>query len=152
VYASVSEEQAQLKVINPEGTYTVSYDPIDGNSVLDCNMSVASIYGIWRTKQISGCRGRDLIGAACTVYGSRTSMVFYNTQSQKVEELTLLELKDQERWIVTQPNIKIKDSGTLFSPGLRSCYDIPKLLDLFEQYSVDGYSLRHSGAMGLDCY
>lgn len=70
-----------MNIINPEGSYTVSYDPIDGNSVLDVNMSVASIYGIWHSKQISGSTGRALVGAACTVYGSRTSMVFYNTQA-----------------------------------------------------------------------
>lgn len=69
-----------------------------------------------------------------------------------MEELTLLELKEQERWIITQPNIKIKEKATLFSPGLRSCYEIPQLLELFKKYSVEGYSLRHSGAMGLDCY
>ena len=68
-----------MNVINPEGTYTISYDPIDGNNVLDANMSVSSIYGIWHSKQICGCTGRDLVGAACTVYGSRTSIVFYNT-------------------------------------------------------------------------
>ena len=43
----MSEENAQLTVINEQGSFIVSYDPIDGNNVLDVNMSVASIFGIW---------------------------------------------------------------------------------------------------------
>jgi len=77
----------------------------------------------------------------------------YNTQSKKVEEMTLLETKGEERWVVTQPNIQIKEGkASLFSPGLRSCYDKPELLDAFKTYCTEGYSIRHSGAMGLDCY
>jgi len=38
-----------MKVINEAGTFIVSYDPIDGNNVLDVNMSVASIFGIWHS-------------------------------------------------------------------------------------------------------
>lgn len=58
-----------------------------------------------------------------------------------------------ETWIVTQPSIQIKeDKASLFSPGLRSCYDVPELLDIFKTYCCEGYSLRHSGAMGPDCY
>jgi hypothetical protein len=72
---------------------------------------------------------------------------------KKVEELTLLETKGEERWVVTQPNIRVKEGkASLFSPGLRASYDIPALLTTFKQYCAEGYSLRHSGAMGLDCY
>jgi fructose-1,6-bisphosphatase I len=50
VYAIYSEEQTDIKVINESGNFTVTYDPIDGNNVLDVNMSVASIFGIWNNK------------------------------------------------------------------------------------------------------
>ena len=64
-----------------------------------------------------------------------------------------MEVKNNEKWVVTQPHIMINPSkASLFSPGLRSCYDIPELLDVFKQYCCAGYSLRHSGAMGIDCY
>lgn len=131
----------------------MSYDPIDGNNVLDVNMSVASIFGIWQSREIEGSTGKDLVGAACAVYGSRTSIILFNSQSKRVEELTLLEVKNNEKWVVTQPHIVINTGkASLFSPGLRSCYDIPELLDIFKQYCCAGYSLRHSGAMGIDCY
>ena len=135
VYACASEEKATLIKLNEEGTFVVSYDPIDGNNVLDVNMSVASIFGIWKSRDIEGSTGRDLVGAACAVYGSRTSIILYNSQSKKVDELTLLEVKNQEKWVVTQPSITISQGkASLFSPGLRSCYDIPELLDVFKKY------------------
>ena len=79
-----------MNVLNEEGSFVVSFDPIDGNNVLDANMSIASIFGIWKTRDINGSSGRDLVGAACAVYGSRTSIILFNSQNQKVEELTLL--------------------------------------------------------------
>lgn len=79
VYACVSEEQAGVNKLNEEGKFVVSYDPIDGNNVLDVNMSVASIFGIWKSRDIQGSTGNDLVGAACAVYGSRTSIILYNS-------------------------------------------------------------------------
>lgn len=133
VYACVSEEQATMKKLNEEGTFIVTFDPIDGSNVLDVNMSVASIFGIWQSREIEGSTGEDLVGAACAAYGSRTSILLYNSQSKRVEELTLLEVKNNEKWVVTQPHVVINPAkASLFSPGLRSCYDIPELLYIFK--------------------
>ena len=75
--------------IHPEGEYTVTIDPIDGGTVIDANYSVASIFGIWK-QYVDGSTGRDLMGAALSIYGSRTTMLLYNTHSKFVEELTLV--------------------------------------------------------------
>lgn len=47
VYAAASEETPSLNILNEKGKYFVTFDPIDGSSVIDCNFSVASIFGIW---------------------------------------------------------------------------------------------------------
>ena len=59
----------------------VTFDPIDGSNVIDSNFSVASVFAVWRTKDINGKTGRDLAGAALSVYGSRTTIILYNTQN-----------------------------------------------------------------------
>ena len=79
IHAAASEESPQMNVLNEDGTYFVTFDPIDGSSVIDCNFSVGSIYGIWKTKDIEGKTGRDLVGAAVAVYGTRTTICIYNT-------------------------------------------------------------------------
>jgi sedoheptulose-bisphosphatase len=67
--------------LNPDGSYTVTFDPIDGSNVVDANFSVGSIFGVWKSRDINGLTGRDLVGAAVAIYGSRTTILVYNTQN-----------------------------------------------------------------------
>jgi sedoheptulose-bisphosphatase len=67
-----------MNEMNPDGEYTVTFDPIDGSLVIDSNFAVASVYAIWKAKDINGLTGRDLVGAALAVYGSRTTIILYN--------------------------------------------------------------------------
>lgn len=137
--------------MNPEGEYTVTFDPIDGSGVIDSNFAVASLFAVWRTKNIEGMTGRDLVGAGISVYGSRTTIILYNAQNKKVEELTLLRMGTHERWIVTTPELKIQPDAKLFAPALRSSYDNPNYLKIFETCCLKGYSIRYSGAFAIDC-
>lgn len=141
-----------MNELSESGEYTVTFDPIDGSGVIDSNFAVASVFAIWRTKNIEGLTGRDLVGAALSVYGSRTTIVLYNAQSKRVEELTLLRMGTHERWIVTNPDLKIGPDGKLFAPALKSSYDNPNYLKIFENYCLKGYSIRYSGAFAVDCY
>lgn len=38
-----------MNEINPDGKYTVTFDPIDGSTVMDSNFSVASVFAIWES-------------------------------------------------------------------------------------------------------
>jgi len=57
VYGFVSEETPQLNVVNEDGDYIVTYDPIDGSLVTDANFSVATIFCVWRARSILGLSG-----------------------------------------------------------------------------------------------
>lgn len=96
--------------------------------------------------------GKDLEGAGVTIYGSRTSIILYNSQSKKVEELTLLRMGQNERWIVTNPDLKITADAKLFSPAMKSAYENPNYFKLFEEYCLKGLSIRYSGAYAVDCF
>jgi fructose-1,6-bisphosphatase I len=43
----VSEEKDEIFDINKDGKYLVAYDPLDGSSLVDVNLSVGTIYGIY---------------------------------------------------------------------------------------------------------
>ena len=58
VFAAASEESPKINEISEDGSYFVTFDPIDGSSVIDCNFSVGSIYGIWKTKDLENNTGR----------------------------------------------------------------------------------------------
>lgn len=47
VYGAISEENPVVNVLNDKGSYTVSFDPIDGSGVVDANFSIASTFAIW---------------------------------------------------------------------------------------------------------
>ncbi len=83
----VSEEQEHpIAVEGAEGAkYICAFDPLDGSSNIDCNVSVGSIFGI--TRRAAECVGRAATAAECLqpgtalicagycVYGSSTQLV-----------------------------------------------------------------------------
>jgi len=95
IYAAISEKASKDKIVlNPEGRYTVTFDPLDnGGSNLDCNFAVGTIFGLWDSKDVVGSKvtGRSkLVGAAICGYGTRTTMMVYNPLYKHIEELTLM--------------------------------------------------------------
>lgn len=82
----VSEELDDIYHItqlNPEGNYILTLDPLDGSSNIDVNVSVGSIFGIYRrlttAKKVSEKDflqpGNKLVAAGYIIYGSSTMFV-----------------------------------------------------------------------------
>ena len=107
IFGYASEESSKFNPVCEDGDYFVTFDPIDGSSVIDCNFSVGSIYGIWNTKELEGKTGRSLVGAALAIYGTRTTICIYNAQNNLVEELTYMQIGPKKKWIVTNPKIEL---------------------------------------------
>ena len=128
----------------------MTFDPIDGSSVIDSNFSVGSVFGVWKSKDLIGKTGRDLVGAAIACYGTRTTILVYNSQINSVEELTLMKIGKNEKWIITNPKIELGSKAKLFSFATKGIYDNPTLWKLYEQYICAGFSLRYSGCAALD--
>ena len=79
-----------------EGKYVLIYDPLDGSSNIDCNVSVGTIFAIYRRKSPIGehgtledClqAGRNIAAAGYIIYGSSTMMVY--SAGQGVHGFTL---------------------------------------------------------------
>ena len=58
----------------------------------------------------------------------------------------------KERWIGTNPDLKIEPKAKIFSPALKASYDNPQYLKVFMEYCKKGVSIRYSGAYAVDCY
>lgn len=85
--AMASEEHADVIPIPdrfPAGKYVLLFDPLDGSSNIDYNVSVGTIFSIYHRKTQDGpgtledCLqiGRDLVAAGYIVYGSSTMLVY----------------------------------------------------------------------------
>ena len=81
----VSEEDEEPVVLthNKDAKYAVVFDPLDGSSNIDCNVSVGSIFGIYKrvdpSKEVTVADvlqpGSELVAAGYCMYGSSTQMV-----------------------------------------------------------------------------
>lgn len=65
----------------------MTYDPLDGSSIIDTNFSVGSIFSIWPTNesQLIGSKLNIQINAVLAVYGPRTTAILYNPEVDKVQ-------------------------------------------------------------------
>lgn len=77
----------------------MTYDPLDGSSIIDTNFSVGSIFSVWPTdsNKLIGSKVKTQVNALLSIYGPRTTVILYNSEANKVQELTLIEGK----WILS---------------------------------------------------
>jgi fructose-1,6-bisphosphatase I len=120
--AMVSEEQQYMISIPPEypkGSYILVFDPLDGSSNIDTNISIGTIFGIYRTLderhpgRLADCLqpGRDLVAAGYILFGPSTMLVY--SAGLGVHGFTL-----DPGWgefILTHENIRIPEQPTYFS-------------------------------------
>jgi fructose-1,6-bisphosphatase I len=72
----------------PKGRYVLVYDPLDGSSNIDVNVSVGTVFAIFRCLdwaqrgRLEDCLqpGRAIVGAGYVLYGSSTMLVYSSGQ------------------------------------------------------------------------
>ncbi len=95
----------------PAGEYVLVFDPLDGSSNIDVNVSIGTIFSVYKkiTDQERGSLrdclqpGRDQLAAGYVVYGSSTMMVY--TSGSGVHGFTLDPSIGE--FILSHPNIRI---------------------------------------------
>ena len=83
VCAAISEERERVELLDPDGPYVVVFDPLDGSSNIDSNVSIGTVFGIYRrigTRDVTERDwlrpGRDLVAAGYVLYGTSTMFVY----------------------------------------------------------------------------
>ncbi len=84
VCVMASEEEEDIIPVSPDGRYVLIFDPLDGSSNIDYNVSIGTIFAIFRRRTATGScsvqdclqSGRVLEAAGYIVYGSSTMMVY----------------------------------------------------------------------------
>ncbi len=164
VCAAVSEEEEALLTVPeglPEGPYIVHFDPLDGSSNIDANVSIGTIFGIYR-KQSPGDEftqedilqpGRNLIAAGYVVYGSSTMLVY--SAGNGVHGFTYD--PSYGEFLLSHPDIRIPDRCKVYSvnevnshvwkPGCREFVDSIKLRTIERYKNTTG---RHIGSLVAD--
>jgi fructose-1,6-bisphosphatase I len=147
VASFASEEQEEQVSINGEnGAYSVAFDPLDGSSLVDVNISVGSIFGVWQGNGFVGKTGADMKAAGYFQYGPRTSFVL--AIGGKTVEFVLNELGEYH---LSQGDLKISDEAKIFAPGnLRAIAERPEYKRVLDYFLVNQKTLRYAGGMVPD--
>ncbi len=137
----VSEEQENIVDINKDGEYLIAYDPLDGSSLVDVNLAVGSIYGIFK----NDFTGSNIVASVYVVFGPRVEMVICDGETVK-----LYRMKNEKFNYIK--DIKMDQKGNLMSPGsTQQCwYDHHR--KMVEDMFADNYTLAYSGGMVPDLH
>ncbi len=118
-----SEEHDEAIPLKPSGDqsgkYIVLLDPLDGSSNIDVNVSIGTIFSIYRLPEGASepelkhalQPGRDQVAAGYVVYGSSTMLVY--TTGRGVNGFTLDPSIGE--FILSHPNIKTSKDGRIYS-------------------------------------
>lgn len=143
-----SEEMKEMCKIPDEkkGKYSVVFDPLDGSSLVDANLAIGSIFGIYETDKIMGSTGDDQVASIIIVYGPRVSLLY--TARNGVHEFILNAVGE---FILAKENIKLEKDAKHFAPGnLRAVATEEKYRKLVDSWMDEKYTLRYSGGMVPD--
>ncbi len=138
----IISEEKESPVTKERGKYMVAYDPLDGSSLIDVDLSVGSIFGIYE----NGYNGENIKAAIYVVYGPRVEMVV----ARDVVELFRLNEKRGEFEFIKE--LKLQNKGKILGPGGTQKHWYPYHKEMIDNLFQEGYRLRYSGGMVPDLH
>jgi len=164
----VSEEDPDLIEIPPaypRGNYILVFDPLDGSSNIDVNVSIGTIFGIYRRPGETSDSavllhdvlqpGSRQVAAGYFIYGSSTIMVYTTGNGTGVHGFTLFPSVGE--FLLSHENIRIPAKGKIYSvnEGNYNYWDdnARALVDYFktkDPQSGRPYTSRYVGSLVAD--
>lgn len=149
------------------GKYAIAFDPLDGSSNIDANVSIGSIFAIYKISDPAAITtpqeaakeilqpGRKMVCAGYAMYGSATNLVI--SMGEGVHGFTLDPSLGE--FVLTDPNMRIPSRGKIYSvnEGNARMWDPAtteyiKGLKYPEDPDKKAYALRYIGSMVADIH
>ncbi|MER3446384.1 MAG: class 1 fructose-bisphosphatase [Candidatus Dadabacteria bacterium] len=162
-----SEENENIIVIEDElsknAKYIVALDPLDGSSNIDVNISVGTIFSIYRRISSSDTcnmddflqKGSEQVAAGYVIYGSSTMLVY--TTGRGVNGFTLDPSIGE--FCLSHRNMQIPKTGKIYSINQGNFVSFPEGVKQYVRYCKQEdkatkrpYSLRYTGSMVADIH
>lgn len=118
--AIVSEEEQEIIHLNPNCRYVVAIDPLDGSSNIDVNVSIGTIFSIYkRISPVGGPvqeedvlqKGTEQVAAGYILYGSSTMLVY--TTGKGVSGFTLEPSLGE--FVLSHDHLTCPEDGNIYS-------------------------------------
>ena len=167
VCAIASEENEEVIPIDTEisksAKYVVAMDPLDGSSNIDVNVSVGTIFSIYRRTSLSGPgtkedfmqRGTDQVAAGYIIYGSSCMLVY--TTGKGVNGFTLDPSIGE--FCLSHPNMQTPKQGKVYSINEGNYLHFPDGVKKYIKYCQEEdkatdrpYSSRYIGSGVADIH
>ena len=167
VCAIASEENEDIitvdNAVSKGAKYVVAMDPLDGSSNIDVNVSVGTIFSIYRRISLSGPgkledflqAGTEQVAAGYIIYGSSTMMVY--TTGKGVNGFTLDPSIGE--FCLSHPNMQIPKKGKTYSINEGNYVHFPEGVKKFIKYCQEEdaatnrpFSSRYIGSAVADVH
>ena len=150
--------------ISRNSKYICMYDPLDGSSNIDVNVSIGTIFSVYRRVTETGTpvsikdflqAGTRQVAAGYVIYGSSTIMVYATKRG--VNGFTL----DQSigEFCLSHPDIKCPEAGKIYSVNHGNFFgyskDVQKYIDTCQKRNKTNggpYTQRYIGSMVSDVH
>ncbi|MDQ3551631.1 MAG: class 1 fructose-bisphosphatase [Bacteroidota bacterium] len=150
--------------VSNQSKYVCLFDPLDGSGNIDVNVSIGTIFSIYRRISKLGTpvvkedflqKGRNQVAAGYIVYGSSTMLVYATKRS--VNGFTLDPAIGE--FCLSHPNIKCPESGKIYSVNHGNFflydYGVKKYIDTCQNKRKEQggpYTQRYIGSMVSDVH
>lgn len=153
VCAIISEENEEIINLHENAKYIVAIDPLDGSSNIDVNVSIGSIFSIYRRKSETGQTvqqddvlqaGKHQVAAGYVLYGSSTMLVY--TTGSGVNGFTYDPTLGE--FFLSHKEIKIPHAGKIYSINEGSSLRFPNYIQRYiDDCKKQQYSARYIGSL-----
>jgi len=156
VCALISEESESYVDLNNEGKYVIAIDPLDGSSNIDVNVSIGTIFSVYRRKSPAGQpihemdilqKGSEQVAAGYILYGSSTMLVY--TTGHGVNGFTYEPSLGE--YFLSHPDMKIPVDGKIYSinEGLANSFSQP-IKQYVQSCKDKNHTARYIGSLVAD--
>ncbi|MEM6522205.1 MAG: class 1 fructose-bisphosphatase [Bacteroidota bacterium] len=154
--AIVSEEDEDITDLENDGRYVIAIDPLDGSSNIDVNVSIGTIFSVYRRTTPVGMpikkedalqKGIEQVAAGYLLYGSSTMLVY--TTGHGVNGFTYEPSLGE--YFLSHPDMIIPDEGKIYSINEGS-YDSfsNEVKEYLNHCRKSNYSARYIGSLVAD--
>lgn len=156
VCALVSEESDTFVDLNNDGKYVIAIDPLDGSSNIDVNVSIGTIFSVYRRKSLEGTpiqqedilqKGSEQVAAGYVLYGSSTMLVY--TTGHGVNGFTYEPTLGE--YFLSHPALRMPEDGKIYSVNEGGSNSFPQGVKNYIAYCKDNrYTGRYIGSLVAD--
>lgn len=154
--ALISEEDEDVTDLNNNGKYVIAIDPLDGSSNIDVNVSIGTIFSIYRrvspvgtpiTKEDVLQKGSEQVAAGYLLYGSSTMLVY--TTGHGVNGFTYEPSLGE--YFLSHPDMEVPKNGNIYSINEGSYNSFPEPVKKYVEYCKETQaSGRYIGSLVAD--